>query len=114
MVLVCGVQSDKDLPAVVAPLAPLAAAAVATRARHPRAAAAAAVAEALRAAGCPIVEVVEDVGAAVALARTLAVPSDLILCAGSLYVVGEVLSILEPRADQGRIGPREGPRAGAP
>lgn len=92
LVLICGIQKDKDIPSVVAPLAPLAAAAVATQAPHPRAAAATVIAAALRDAGCPRVEQTADPVAALARARELAGPDDVILATGSLHVVGAILA----------------------
>lgn len=94
VVLVCGVQGDKDLPAVVGPLASLAGAAIATQALHPRAALAPVVAAALRAAGCPVVEEATPVAVALERARALAPPGGLILFTGSLYVVGEALQAI--------------------
>jgi dihydrofolate synthase/folylpolyglutamate synthase len=93
IVLICGAQADKDIPAIVAPLAELAAVAVATQAQHPRAAPAAIVAAALRAAGCPDVREAPTVEDALALARSLSGSGDLILGTGSLYVAGELLAV---------------------
>jgi dihydrofolate synthase/folylpolyglutamate synthase len=93
IVLICGAQGDKDIPAIAAPLARLAAVAVATQAQHPRAAPAPVVAEALRAAGCPDVREAPTVEEALALARSLSGSGDLILGTGSLYVVGELLAV---------------------
>jgi dihydrofolate synthase / folylpolyglutamate synthase len=91
LVLVVGVSADKDVAGVLAPLLPLAAALVATRSRNPRAIAPAeiaAVARTLRpgldARVCP------DLPSALAAARALAGPDDTLLCAGSLFLVGEV------------------------
>jgi len=92
MLLICGIQADKEIDAVVAPLAPLAAVAIATAAPHPRAAAPEVVAEALRRAGCPRVEWAADPAAALARARVLAEPDDVILATGSLYLVGALLA----------------------
>ena len=103
LVLICGIQADKELAAVVAPLAPLAAVAIATAAPHPRAAAPGVVAEVLRRAGCPHVEWTADPAAALARARALAGPDDVILATGSLYLVGALLAA-EPRWQDGVRG----------
>ncbi|HEY8287539.1 MAG TPA: cyanophycin synthetase [Chloroflexota bacterium] len=92
VVLVCGMQADKDIPAIVAPLAALVSAAIATQAAHPRAARPEAVAVALRAAGCRLVEEREDPLAALERARELAGSDGVVLVTGSLYLVGAVLS----------------------
>ena len=100
LLLICGIQADKEIDAVVAPLAPLAAVAIATAAPHPRAAAPEVVAEALRRAGCPGVEWAADPMAALVRARALAGPDDVILATGSLYLVGALLAA-EPRWQDG-------------
>jgi dihydrofolate synthase/folylpolyglutamate synthase len=92
VILICGIQADKDIPAVVAPLAPLAAVAIATRAPHPRAATTPVIAGALRAAGSPRVEEASDPERALARAREIAGPDDVILATGSLHVVGAILA----------------------
>ena len=103
LVLICGIQADKEIDAVVAPLAPLAAVAIATAAAHPRAAAPEVVAEALRRAGCPRVEWAADPMVALIRARALAGPDDVILATGSLYLVGALLAA-EPRWQDGARG----------
>lgn len=97
VLLVCGIQADKDIPAVVAPLAALARAAVGTAADHPRAAAPATIAAALSAAGCPDVRLAPDPASALAIARRLVAPGEVILVTGSLYLVGAVLAEERPR-----------------
>ena len=97
MVLVCGMQADKDIPATVAPLAAIAIAAVATRVAHPRAADPGVVGAALRAAGCRRVEESDDPLAALESARKLAGADGVVLVTGSLYLVGAVLQAFTER-----------------
>jgi dihydrofolate synthase/folylpolyglutamate synthase len=94
-ILVCGVQSDKDIPAVVRPLAALAEAAVATQASHPRAAPPEVVWTALQAAGCPQVQVAATPSEALQRALALATPDAVVLVTGSLYLVGDILTVLD-------------------
>ena len=95
LVLVLGMQRDKDLAGTIAPLAPLAAVVVATAAAHPRAASTAQVAETARLAGVAVEEQ-EDPGRALTRARQLAGPDGMVLVAGSLYLVGAMLALHEP------------------
>lgn len=92
--LLVGVGRDKDVAGIVVPLAGAARAVVATRAaRSPRAAAPAAVAEAVGAAA-PVLAVCEhpDDGWREALTATPA--GGTLLVAGSLYLVGEIRTVL--------------------
>ncbi|MGE0453036.1 MAG: folylpolyglutamate synthase/dihydrofolate synthase family protein [Vicinamibacteria bacterium] len=95
-VLVFGVMADKHVRALARLLFPLAQAVVLTRPPLPRA--------------CPPAEIARRVGrlaagaqqrattaAALALARRLAGPAGLIVVAGSLYLVGEVLALEQAR-----------------
>lgn len=91
--LVLGVAADKDLAGIVAALAPAVARVYATAARHPRSAAPETVAAAAQAAGLPA-EPVPAVAAAVAHARRQAAAGDLVVVAGSLYVVAEARAAL--------------------
>lgn len=93
VLLLCGMQADKDIAAVSAPLASLCAAAVATAAAHPRAASPMIVADALLASGCPEVYTAANPELALELAESLAKSDDLILVTGSLYLVGAILAI---------------------
>jgi len=98
IVLVLGMLGDKDVEAIAAALSPLAAAVVVTEPPwEKRAGAAARVVEAARthAAHVELEPVVED---ALARARALAGPDDLIVVAGSLYLVGAVRDLLCPQA----------------
>ncbi|MDB5057691.1 MAG: FolC bifunctional protein [Chloroflexi bacterium] len=91
VVVVCGIQGDKDIPNVVTPLAKLAASVVATRAHHQRAASTAVIAAAFSDAGSVVVQECEEPLAAVDRARRLAGRDAIVLVTGSLYLVGDVL-----------------------
>lgn len=99
LILVLGTSRDKDIPAIVAALAPAADQLVLTRSRHPRALAdldqmAAAVQPFAQAP--PVLAL--DMPEALAAARRLASPDDLICVTGSLFVVGaarEALGLAE-------------------
>jgi dihydrofolate synthase/folylpolyglutamate synthase len=94
LVLVVGINRDKDALAVLRPLVRAASAIVVTRSRNPRAAPPADVAGiAARATGCPITEV-DDVARAIATARRQAGPDGLVCIAGSLALAGEARTAL--------------------
>lgn len=97
-IVICGVQADKDIPGIAAPLAAIASLVLATRARHRRAAAPEVVAAAFSAAGARSVESVDEPAAALELARRRADPTSVILVTGSLYLVGEVLVLTRGQA----------------
>jgi dihydrofolate synthase/folylpolyglutamate synthase len=92
--VILGVLADKKLEAIVASLAPIAAAFIATRVKSPRTFTEDQVASRIREAapgiGC---EAAADLFAAIALAQRRA---HRILITGSLFLVGEALSILQP------------------
>ena len=92
LVLVLGMQRDKDLAGTIAPLAPLAATVIATAAAHPRAASGAQIAAVARRAGATVEEQ-DDPGRALARARQLAGGDGMVLVAGSLYLVGAMLAL---------------------
>jgi dihydrofolate synthase/folylpolyglutamate synthase len=94
IILVFGMQGDKDIPASARPLADVSALAVATRAHHPRAAQPQVIASALRMAGMLHVEERDDPRDALRMARELAAPADVILVTGSLYLVADALTAL--------------------
>ncbi|HLH26410.1 MAG TPA: Mur ligase family protein [Chloroflexota bacterium] len=98
--LVLGVSADKDLGGIVAALAPAVSQVYATEARHPRSASREAVARAARALGLPV-KTIPDVAAAIRFARLQRRPGDLVVVAGSLYVVAEARAALghAPAAD---------------
>jgi dihydrofolate synthase / folylpolyglutamate synthase len=101
VILICGIQADKDIPGIVKILAPLANNVIATRAHHPRAAQADAIAAAFRATAATPIDQRDGLLDALALARSLAGRDDLILVTGSLYVVGEVLAAEQSRNSSG-------------
>jgi dihydrofolate synthase/folylpolyglutamate synthase len=93
-VLLFGAMANKDARGILEPLAPLVRAAVVTRPPVDRSADPGGIARA--AAGLPVaIETVADPAEALARARTLAPPGGFVLVAGSLYLVGAVLALLE-------------------
>ena len=92
-VVVLGASVDKEAATLARALASVTAAVVATRSANPRAMAAEGVAAGARAAGLPV-EVVADVGDAVARAVDRAGPAGLVLVVGSLFVVAEAREAL--------------------
>ncbi len=95
--LVFGASADKDWRAMLRVLLPGTALAILARADHPRAAAPAELARASRGATVTVA----GVARAVALARKLAGPSDLVLVTGSAYVAGEALAALRGAPPRG-------------
>ncbi len=93
-VLVFGATSGKDAAGIVAPLGGLVKAVVLTRAPVDRAADPALLAPLVE-PSCPRCEVVPNVAAALERARDLARDGGFVLVAGSLYLVGAVLGIVE-------------------
>ena len=87
LILVLGTSRDKDIEAIVAAIVPLSAAVVITRSTHPRSMdldrVAAIAAPHLRGA----LALAPEIGDALAQARALAGPGDLICVTGSLFVV---------------------------
>ncbi|HZS01720.1 MAG TPA: Mur ligase family protein [Chloroflexota bacterium] len=86
--LVLGVSADKDLGGILAALAPVVGQVYATQAQHPRSAPREAIARAARALGLPV-KTIPDVAAAIRFAQLQRRPGDLVVVAGSLYVVAE-------------------------
>ncbi len=102
--LIVGVSRDKDLAGVLAPLVGRAPVVVAARASSsPRATPPDELAAAARRAGAAgDVREVDDAAGALRLARELTRPGDTVLVAGSLFLVGEVRSLLRGAAPEGR------------
>jgi folylpolyglutamate synthase/dihydropteroate synthase len=98
--LVLGVSADKDLHGILAALAPVVTQVYATEARHPRSASRETIARAARAFGLPV-KTIPDVPAAIRFAQRQRRPGDLVVVAGSLYVVAEARAALghAPDAD---------------
>ncbi len=95
IILLLGILGDKDMAVITDQLAPFAAAVVVSEPPwQERAGFGAVVAEHAR-RHVSTVEVVADPRTALARARTLAHPEDLVVVAGSLYLIGAVLDALE-------------------
>ena len=92
-IMVLGVLQDKDVEGIVSALAEVADHVVATSPTTPRAADADRVAEAVEAAGTSS-EVAGDPAEAIDRALGLATSEDAVVVAGSLYLVGEVRTLL--------------------
>jgi dihydrofolate synthase/folylpolyglutamate synthase len=101
-VLLFGAMADKDIPGILGPLAPHVASVVATQPPVLRAAESRDVAAAGRALGLPV-SVETETGAALEAARAQAGPAGVVLVAGSLYLVGAVLSRLEAAGAPGPV-----------
>jgi len=101
-VLLFGATSEKDPRSLLAPLAPHVVSVVTTRPGVLRAAAAEPLADAARSLGLQA-ECVPEPAEALARARQLAGERGLVLIAGSLYLVGTVLTILEGTAAAGPV-----------
>jgi dihydrofolate synthase/folylpolyglutamate synthase len=93
-VLIIGTSSDHDADAIVGELYSLFDKVIVTRSRHPRAAKQEAIVALLKKYGITP-EVTSNVTEAVKLARSLAGKDDLIVAAGSLFVVGEMLEVVK-------------------
>jgi dihydrofolate synthase/folylpolyglutamate synthase len=93
-ILVIGISSDKDIPGIVKELAPIFNVVIATRANSPRSAPPAVIAAEFAKQGI-IAAINETVAGALAQAKTLAGPEDLICVTGSLYVVGEAIESVQ-------------------
>jgi dihydrofolate synthase/folylpolyglutamate synthase len=100
LILVLGIMADKDIRAIVATLAPLAEHVILTRPRYERGAAPEVL---LEAAGSlrERMEVIETGEQALARARELAGPSDLVVVTGSLYFIGEVKEFSQGHGEAG-------------
>jgi len=94
LVLVIGINQDKDARAVLAPLVRVASAIVATRSASPRAADPTDVARAAARMGGRPAFAVADVSAAIAAARADAGPDGLVCVTGSLALAGEARTAL--------------------
>jgi dihydrofolate synthase/folylpolyglutamate synthase len=93
-VVLFGAMKDKDWPLMVEMLAPLVRDAVAARVATPRSIDPMDAARAFSRQGVMAVSV-DEVGHAMRTAEGIAGPDGLVLVAGSLYLVGEVLALLE-------------------
>jgi dihydrofolate synthase/folylpolyglutamate synthase len=93
-VLVLGIMTDKDIPAMVRILGSAADEVVVTTPNSPRAATTAQLGDACRDAGLTVAACVEDVGAAVRVAADRAGPHGMVVVTGSLYTVGDARAAL--------------------
>lgn len=91
-ILLLGVTADKDVSGIVRALAPVADEIIVTTAEHPRAAPAADLCRHMERAGYSC-SVSPDVGSGLGMALGMAAPRDVICVTGSLFVVGEALTI---------------------
>lgn len=94
LILVLGTSRDKDIAAIAAALAPPAAAVVITRSHHNRAMDIDRIAAEVRAHLRGPLRIAPDLPAALAIARQLAGPHDLICVTGSLFVAAEAREAL--------------------
>lgn len=100
LLLVLGIMADKDIRAMLQRLLPLAHVVIFTRPRYERAAPPEALAR--QADGYALeTYIIPDIEAAIAQARSLARPEDLILITGSLYTVGEAKEYFGRTAGRG-------------
>ena len=90
LVVIAGFSRDKSVADMVELLAGTNPIGIATRSRHPRSLAPGALGEQMRSSGVTDVSETDTVAAALALARQLAGPDDLILGVGSLFVAAEL------------------------
>jgi dihydrofolate synthase / folylpolyglutamate synthase len=95
LILVAGIMGDKDINSIMGLISPAADYIICTKPDYYRAADPARIMEQVLAAGKKG-EVVETLPAAIAKARAIASKQDLILITGSLFTVGEALTILDP------------------
>lgn len=94
LTVLTGVLADKDWQHMFAPLAPLAEGFVTVTPDNPRALDAQTLAEGLRAFGKPVTAC-SSIAEGVRLAKARAGAHGAVLCCGSLYLLGDVLSALK-------------------
>ncbi len=102
-VLLFGTMANKDARGILEPLAALARAVVLTRPPVERAAEPGEIALLAATPTSALVETVPDPAAALARARSLVPPGGYLLVAGSLYLVGAVLGLLENTESPGPV-----------
>ncbi|MDO8578414.1 MAG: Mur ligase family protein, partial [Dehalococcoidales bacterium] len=101
-ILIIGVSADKDLSGIVSELAPVFDKVIATHSIHPRAMPEPELVAALQRYGIDAMAT-RDVPAALALARRLAGPGDLICVTGSLFVVAEAIEHVRQQVANERL-----------
>jgi dihydrofolate synthase/folylpolyglutamate synthase len=97
LIFVFGAMSDKAIPEMTEILFPLGERVIATRPSNPRAAAPEEIQQAGSRTGTEI-EMVAEVRAAIERARELAGKDSVVVITGSIYLVGEAMSLLEVTA----------------
>jgi dihydrofolate synthase / folylpolyglutamate synthase len=95
LILVAGIMEDKDITGIIRLISPVADYIISTKPDYYRAANPVRIMKEVSAAG-KRGEVVDALPAAIDRAKTMASPRDLILITGSLFTVGEALTILDP------------------
>ncbi len=101
--VVLGVSADKDIAGVLAPLVGLSRTVIATRASNsPRALEPGVIADVARALGAVDVHEAAEPASALGVARRLTEDGELVLVAGSLFLVGEVRGLLRGAPPEGR------------
>jgi dihydrofolate synthase / folylpolyglutamate synthase len=95
LILIFGVLADKDYRAMLRIILPLSGRIILTRPRSDRALPPENM-EPLPELRGKMVSVIPDIGEALDLARSMAGPDDIIVGAGSIYFVGELLKIIRP------------------
>jgi dihydrofolate synthase/folylpolyglutamate synthase len=98
-ILIIGILGDKDYQGVLSELVPLVDHVVATKPQYSRALDVLTLATEIRKLHASV-EVAETLEKAIAQARTTALPDDLVLITGSLFVVGEARALFFPEADR--------------
>jgi dihydrofolate synthase / folylpolyglutamate synthase len=96
LVFVFGAMRDKAISEMTEILFPVADRVIATRPENPRSASAEEIQQAGKRTGAEI-EAVAEVGLALERAHALAGPETVIVVTGSIYLVGEVMRLLEAR-----------------
>jgi len=95
LILVAGIMGDKDIKSIMGLISPVADYIICTKPDYYRAADPRRIMAQVSAAGKKG-EVVETLPAAIARAKSMASSKDLVLITGSLFTVGEALTILDP------------------
>jgi dihydrofolate synthase/folylpolyglutamate synthase len=99
IILVIGILGDKDYQGVLSELVPLADHVVATKPQYSRAMDVVALSTEIKKLHASV-DKAETLEIAIAKARVAALPEDLVLITGSLYVVGDARSLFFPGADR--------------
>ncbi|WP_066353103.1 glutamate ligase domain-containing protein [Fervidicola ferrireducens] len=98
IILVIGILSDKDYVDMLSEIIPIADSIITTRPDSPRALSAAELAESIKRLPfekIPEIYISDDIAEAVDVALNMAAPDDVVVFAGSLYLIGKVRSLLK-------------------